>query len=201
MAQAFIFLDRDGVINEDSDDYIKSADEWHAIPGSIEAIAKLSQANYQVFVITNQSGLGRGLFDALALRNMHAKMQQLVQQAGGRIHGIYYCPHKPEDNCECRKPKPGLLTQIRDETGHDLTQAYFVGDSLKDLEVAQAVGAKGVLVETGKGKKTLAKLKAMHRAGEETPIPIDSEGLSPSSTNIKRIHPCLADFVECLLNC
>lgn len=153
----YVMLDRDGVINQDSDDYIKSAEEWLPCPGSLEAIALLNQHDYRVVVITNQSGLGRGLFDQATLDLIHAKMLCLAADKRASIDALYICPHHPDDGCECRKPKPGLLLQFAAEKQIDLTQTYFVGDSARDIEAAQAVDAKPILVKTGKGKRTLAK--------------------------------------------
>lgn len=154
-----IVLDRDGVINHDSDAYIKSPDEWIPIPGSLEAIARLSQAGYRVLVATNQSGLGRGLFDTKTLDAIHNKMESAIQAMGGKLAGIYYCPHLPDDNCSCRKPNPGLLLQMGRDLGIDLRQTFLVGDSLKDLQAAAAVGAKPVLVLTGNGINTLELIR------------------------------------------
>lgn len=153
-----IILDRDGVINQDSDAYIKSPEEWVPIPGSLEAIAKLSQAGYHILVATNQSGVSRGLFDAEVLAAIHNKMENAIQSQGGKLDGIYYCPHTPDENCSCRKPKPGLLLKIQEDLNLDLHQTIMVGDSLKDLQAAVAVGAKPVLVLTGKGTKTVQQL-------------------------------------------
>lgn len=153
-----VILDRDGVINQDSDAFIKTPEEWIAIPGSLEAIARLNQAGYRVVVASNQSGLARGLFDQAALEAIHKKMESSLRKLGGRLDGIYYCPHGPDDNCHCRKPKPGLLLQIAEDLGLDSIEGVLVGDSLRDLQAAQAVGIKPVLVLTGKGKKTTAKL-------------------------------------------
>ncbi|MEJ2528626.1 MAG: D-glycero-beta-D-manno-heptose 1,7-bisphosphate 7-phosphatase [Gammaproteobacteria bacterium] len=153
-----IVLDRDGVINHDSDAYIKNPDEWLPIAGSLEAIARLSQAGYRLLVATNQSGVARGLFDLERLNAIHQKMESAIQQHGGRLDGIYYCPHGPNDNCACRKPRPGLLLQMERELGIDLQQSLVVGDSLRDLQAAIAVGAKPVLVLTGKGRTTLDQI-------------------------------------------
>ena len=150
-----IILDRDGVINEDSDDYIKSVDEWQPIPGSIEAIANLSKAGFTIAVATNQSGVGRGYYSLETLTAMHAKMTNLVQQAGGKISCIRYCPHTPDDNCDCRKPRPGLIHQIEKELSTNALGAWFVGDTIKDIEVATRCGCNPVLVKTGKGMRTL----------------------------------------------
>lgn len=151
-----VILDRDGVINEDSDAYIKSTEEWQAIPGSIEAIGRLCSAGFRVAVATNQSGLARGLYSLDTLHAMHAKMTGLVSAAGGAIEVIAYCPHGPDDDCDCRKPRPGLVHRIEAETGMSAEQAWFVGDSLKDLQVARATGALPILVRTGKGTRTEA---------------------------------------------
>ena len=155
-----IVLDRDGVINEDSDDYIKTADEWQPIAGSLEAIARLHSAGYVVAVATNQSGLSRGYFDEYDLANIHQKMLALVEERGGVIDGIFYCPHGPGEGCGCRKPATGLLSQIETELDLQLEQAYFVGDSRKDLEAAIAFRMQPILVRTGKGRQTEQALLA-----------------------------------------
>ncbi|WP_207060743.1 D-glycero-beta-D-manno-heptose 1,7-bisphosphate 7-phosphatase [Motiliproteus sp. SC1-56] len=152
-----LILDRDGVINEDSDHYVKSVDEWIPIPGSIEAIARLSQAGYQVVVATNQSGLARGYFQLDDLVAMHEKMSRLVEAAGGKLEGVFYCPHGPDDGCDCRKPAPGLIDQIERALNCSAKDSFIVGDSLRDLEAGLAKGCRPVLVKTGKGKRTLAK--------------------------------------------
>ncbi len=152
-----LILDRDGVINQDSDAYIKSLDEWIPIPGSIEAIARLSQAGWTVAVATNQSGLARGYYPLSTLEAMHARLRALVAGAGGEIGLIVHCPHGPDDGCACRKPKPGMLHTIATHYQADLAGVWFVGDSSGDLDAALAVGAQPVLVTTGKGCKTLAK--------------------------------------------
>lgn len=153
-----IILDRDGVINHDSDDYIKSPEEWVPIPGSIEAIAALSRAGYELYVVTNQSGLGRGYFDEYALARMHEKMNRLVEAAGGGIAGVVYCPHLPEADCDCRKPRPGLLDRLATEFGVDLDGAWFIGDSEKDLDCALARNCHPGLVLSGKGCQTYLHL-------------------------------------------
>lgn len=155
-----IVLDRDGVINEDSDDYIKSVDEWRPIPGSIAAIAELSKAGYTVAVATNQSGIARGYFDEFELAEMHQKMCGLVEEQGGQVHGVFFCPHGPDDDCDCRKPKTGLLEQIECEFGTSVEDTPFVGDSAKDLLCAKLAGCTPVLVKTGKGKQTLSEASA-----------------------------------------
>ena len=153
-----IVLDRDGVINNDAIDCVKSVDEWIPLPGSIEAMAALSQAGYQLVVATNQSGLARGLFDLDDLEAMHAKMRGLVEDAGGEIAAIFYCPHGPDDNCRCRKPLPGLLDAIEAEFDTSLHDCYLVGDRLDDLQLAQEKGCRPVLVKTGRGDETLQRL-------------------------------------------
>ncbi|MCB1754728.1 MAG: D-glycero-beta-D-manno-heptose 1,7-bisphosphate 7-phosphatase [Gammaproteobacteria bacterium] len=150
-----IILDRDGVINQDSDEYIKSVDEWIPLPGSIDAIARLTQAGYTVVVVTNQSGLARGLFDISELHAIHSKMHDTVNKAGGRIDAVLFCPHGPGDDCKCRKPKPGMLHSVMERLNRDLAGVPVVGDSLRDLQAAMAVGAMPVLVLTGKGARTL----------------------------------------------
>ncbi len=162
-----IILDRDGVINEDSDDYIKSLDEWTPIPGSIEAIAALSRAGYTVTVATNQSGIARKYFDEYELAGMHQKMCTLVEEAGGEISGVFFCPHGPEDNCDCRKPRTGLLEQIECEFGMSVENAPFVGDSAKDILAAKLAGCQPVLVRTGKGTSTIAEAGDGELAGVE----------------------------------
>jgi len=152
-----IILDRDGVINFDSDQYIKSPDEWRPIPGSLAAIARLNQAGYRVVVASNQSGVGRGLFDMSTLNAIHTKMHKLVGQAGGRIEAVFFCPHGAEAGCACRKPKPGLFEEIARRYRVDLNGVPTIGDSLRDLQAGVAVGCQPYLVRTGKGLRTLAK--------------------------------------------
>jgi D-glycero-D-manno-heptose 1,7-bisphosphate phosphatase len=152
-----IILDRDGVINQDSDEYIKTPDEFIPIPGSLEAIARLSQAGYLVLIATNQSGIARGYFTMDTLNQIHDKLQRLLNPYGGHIDGIFFCPHGPGDKCHCRKPQPGLYEEIAQRLNVDLSGVPAVGDSLRDLQAAQAVGATPILVRTGKGKRTIAK--------------------------------------------
>ena len=149
-----VILDRDGVINHDSASYIKSPEEWKPIAGSLEAIALLNQAGYRVLVATNQSGIGRGLFDMATLNAIHDKMHRALSLVGGRVDGIFYCPHANDAGCACRKPRPGLLDEIAKRFGVSLDGVPFIGDSLRDLQAGAAVGAQPVLVLTGKGKKT-----------------------------------------------
>jgi len=156
MYSKLIILDRDGVINEDSDAYIKSESEWRLIPGSDQAIKSLCDAGYYVAVATNQSGLARGLFDQAQLEKIHYKMNHKVEAAGGKISDIVYCPHHPDDECECRKPKPGLLLKISEHLdNHRLNECYFIGDSISDIRAARAANCKPILVLTGKGHNTL----------------------------------------------
>jgi D-glycero-D-manno-heptose 1,7-bisphosphate phosphatase len=150
-----VILDRDGVINFDSDQFIKSPDEWRPIPGSLEAIARLNQAGFRVVVASNQSGVGRGLFDMATLNAIHAKMHKLTALAGGRIDAVFFCPHAADSKCGCRKPRPGLFQEISSRLHMDLKGVFAVGDALRDVQAAMAVGAKPVLVRTGKGMKTL----------------------------------------------
>ncbi len=152
-----LILDRDGVINQDSDAYIKSLDEWIPIPGSIEAIAQLSKAGWTVAVATNQSGIARGYYDLATLEAMHARLRMLVAEQGGEVGLIVYCPHGPDEGCDCRKPKPGMLRTIAAHYQVDLAGLWFVGDSKGDLEAALTVDAQPILVKTGKGEKTLSK--------------------------------------------
>ena len=149
-----IILDRDGVINHDSDHFIKSPEEWLPIAGSPEAIARLNQWGYHVVVCTNQSGIGRGLFEMDTLNAIHEKMMRTVGHAGGRIDAVFFCPHTSTDECDCRKPRAGMLKEISARFNVDLTGVPAIGDSLRDLQAAQAVGAQPMLVLTGKGTKT-----------------------------------------------
>ena len=150
-----IVLDRDGVINYDSDQFIKSPEEWRPIPGSLEAISRLNHAGFRVVVATNQSGLGRGLFDMATLIAINDKMHKALAQLGGRIDALFYCPHTADSACECRKPKPGMLIEIGNRFGVELTGVPCVGDSVRDLQAAAAVEAQPILVLSGKGEKTL----------------------------------------------
>jgi len=172
-----IILDRDGVINADSDHFIKRPEEWQPIPGSAEAIAKLTQSGYRVIVATNQSGIGRGLFDMATLNAINARMHKAVTQAGGRIDAIFYCPDTADSDAPCRKPNPGMFHAIAERFNVSLERAPAVGDGLRDLQAAEAVGAQPILVLTGKGKTTQA------------------EGNLPAST---QIYPDLAAVTQAL---
>lgn len=173
-----VILDRDGVINHDSPSYIKSPDEWKPIARSLDAIARLTQADYRVVIATNQSGVGRGLFDMATLNAIHDKMHRAVGLAGGRIDAVFYCPHPMEANCGCRKPKPGLLEDIGRRFNTSLQDVPCIGDQLRDLQAAAAIGAQPILVLTGKGAKT-------QREG----------GLPPNT----RVYADLADAVKPLV--
>ncbi|SCZ65215.1 D-glycero-beta-D-manno-heptose 1,7-bisphosphate 7-phosphatase [Thiohalomonas denitrificans] len=162
-----VILDRDGVINEDSDDYVKSPEEFNLIRGSAEAIARLNQSGYRVAVATNQSGIARDYFNVDALNRMHSKLRRELGKVGGEIELIAYCPHGPDDACACRKPEAGLLKEIGERMGVDLEGVPAIGDSLRDLQAARAVGARPILVKTGKGQRTL-----------ESAIETDLEGVT-----------------------
>jgi D-glycero-D-manno-heptose 1,7-bisphosphate phosphatase len=155
-----VMIDRDGVINEDSDDFIKSVAEWRPIAGSLEAIAALHRAGWRVAVVTNQSGVGRGLYDEATLGAIHDHMRERVLAAGGELAGVYYCPHLPNAGCECRKPKPGMFRALERELGLSVVGAPYIGDRLSDVEAAEAVGARPMLVRTGTGAAAEALLGA-----------------------------------------
>lgn len=178
MPNKLIILDRDGVINFDSAQFIKSPEEWKPIPGSLQAIARLNQNGYRVVVATNQSGIGRGLFDMDTLNRIHKKMHKAAFEVGGRIDAIFYCPHAADSDCPCRKPKPGMFKRIAETLNVDLNGVPTVGDSLRDLQAGAAVGCHPMLVLTGKGEKTR------------------DEGNLPDGT---RIFPDLAAAVDALL--
>lgn len=150
-----LILDRDGVINHDSDEYIKTEEEWEPIPGSLDAIARLNRAGYRIVVASNQSGIARGKLDIITLGTIHRKLHNHLAQFGGAIDAIFFCPHGPDDNCNCRKPQPGLFHEISRRLRIPLYRTSFVGDNLSDIEVAQAVKARPVLVRTGYGKDNL----------------------------------------------
>ncbi|QGU33284.1 D-glycero-beta-D-manno-heptose 1,7-bisphosphate 7-phosphatase [Thermochromatium tepidum] len=167
MTAQLLILDRDGVINQDSDDYIKSPDEWVPIPGSLEAIARLSHAGFRIAVATNQSGLARGLFGLETLNAIHRRLRDRVESEGGRIEMIAFCPHGPNDGCNCRKPRPGLLLEIAARFDVDLSAVPFIGDSLGDIQAARAAGARPWLVRTGKGEHTL---ECLHEQGQDAAL-------------------------------
>jgi D-glycero-D-manno-heptose 1,7-bisphosphate phosphatase len=158
-----IILDRDGVVNRDSDEYIKSPEEWIPIPGSLEAIARLLREGYRIVIVTNQSGVARGLFDRDTLVKIHSKMIDAVRAKGGDIEAIFFCPHGPDDGCRCRKPLPGLFAEVEERLKVNLNQVYAVGDSERDVLAARAATARPVLVRSGKGKRTLRKSKKLDK--------------------------------------
>ncbi|UCV11135.1 D-glycero-beta-D-manno-heptose 1,7-bisphosphate 7-phosphatase [Dechloromonas denitrificans] len=157
MPTKLVILDRDGVINFDSAQFIKSPAEWKPIPGSLEAIARLNQAGYRVVVATNQSGVGRSLFDMDTLNSIHEKMHKALFTVGGRIDAIFFCPHTADSACDCRKPKPGMFKRISETLNADLKGVPAIGDSLRDLQACAALGCQPILVHTGKGEKTKAE--------------------------------------------
>ncbi len=179
-----LILDRDGVINHESPDFIKSPEEWRPIKGSLEAIARLSQAEYDIMVITNQSGIGRGLFSADMLGQIHVRMLDYVRQHGGKINSILFCPHHPDDGCACRKPLSGMYDELGRRLNTHFQDVYSIGDSTRDLIAAKNAGAKPVLVKTGNGKKSLKHIK-------------DNPDLNLDGT---LVFESLADFADVLLN-
>jgi D-glycero-D-manno-heptose 1,7-bisphosphate phosphatase len=180
MSMKLVILDRDGTINHERDDYIKSSDEWVPLPGAMEAIARLNHAGWHVVVATNQSGIGRGLFDMAALNAMHAKMHQLLAKQGGRVDAVFFCPHTPEDQCTCRKPQPGLFNMIGERFGVALDGVPMVGDLPRDVLAAQSVGCEPHLVRTGQA------------AGMSEAELIDLRRQVPDLT----IHPDLSSFAD-----
>jgi D-glycero-D-manno-heptose 1,7-bisphosphate phosphatase len=149
-----VVLDRDGVINEDSGEFIKSVAEWRPIHGSLDAIAALTRGGFRVAVVTNQSGVGRGLFTEKTLNEIHARMAAAVRETGGELAAIYYCPHRPDEGCDCRKPRTALLRRLERDLGYSLARVPFIGDRLSDIDAAEAVGARAILVRTGTGAAT-----------------------------------------------
>ena len=176
-----VILDRDGTINVDSDQYIKSPQEWQPLPGALEAIARMNHAGYHVVIASNQSGLGRGLFDVASLNAMHAKMHKLLSAHGGRVDAVFYCPHTADEGCSCRKPLPGLFEQIAERFGIELKGVPVVGDGLRDLQAGVAAGCEPHLVLTGKGEPY-----------RDRPLP----DTFPPGT---RVHADLAAFAEYLV--
>ena len=182
MNTKLIILDRDGTINRDSDEYIKSPDEWLPLPGAMDAIARMYQAGWHIVIASNQSGLGRGLFDLATLNLMHDKMNKMLANAGGRVDAIFYCPHIPQDNCNCRKPLSGLFEQIGERIAVQLDQVHAVGDSLRDAQAAAAVGCMTHLVCTGKS--------------EDWTHSYPPDNFPPDT----KVHVNLAGFADWLLN-
>lgn len=183
-----IILDRDGVINHDRADYVKSVEECVPIDGSIDAIARLHKAGFTVVIATNQSGLARGKFELDDLEAMHEKITRLVEERGGELGAIFYCPHAPEDNCKCRKPRPGLVDAIEAEFNISAEGFYFVGDSLRDLQAAVVKGCKPMLVKTGNGEKTIAQLN-------DASLQTDSPILTPEQIEVVADLAAAADFI------
>jgi D-glycero-D-manno-heptose 1,7-bisphosphate phosphatase len=180
-----VILDRDGTINVDSDEFIKTPEEWVPLPGALEAIAKLNHAGWHVAVASNQSGLGRGLFDVASLNAIHAKMHKLVASMGGRIDAVFYCPHGPEEGCQCRKPAPGLFEQIGERFGVDLRTTHVVGDTARDLQAGVAVGCVPHLVLTGKAEALRGA------AGQGQPLP----DTYPAHTQVHQDLGAFADWL------
>ena len=176
-----VILDRDGTINRTSDEFVKSPEEWLPLPGSLEAISRLNHAGFHVVLATNQSGLGRGLFDMAALNAVHSHMVKTLAAAGGRIDAIFYCPHAPDEGCSCRKPAPGLLHQIQERYGIELKGVPYVGDSLRDMQAAQAAGCAPHLVLTGRHPD------------------MSAQGLPPDFPTDTQVHADLSAFVDHLL--
>ncbi|MBS7808104.1 D-glycero-beta-D-manno-heptose 1,7-bisphosphate 7-phosphatase [Variovorax sp. PCZ-1] len=204
-----IILDRDGTINFDRDDYVKSPEQWQPLPGALEAIARLNQAGWHVVVATNQSGLGRGLFDAAALNAMHAKMHKLLAAVGGKIDAVFYCPHTPEDHCDCRKPAPGLFAQILQRHGVDPkdTTVHSVGDTPRDLQAAVAAHCQPHLVLTGKAELLRGTLQNGQLLGAATNVKKEEdEAMTMTRVNVAefpsgtRVHTDLAAFADHLLS-
>lgn len=191
-----IILDRDGVINQESPEFIKSPEEWKPIDGSLEAIGRLSQAGYEVVILTNQSGVGRGLISADMLAQIHVRMLDYIQQHGGKIQSILFCPHHPDDNCECRKPKTGLYKELIKRFNVNLMGTYSIGDSLRDLLAAKAAGATPILVKTGNGRKTLKQVKQQQVLEDKDQVSLDELITLDELT----VFDNLAKFVDALLN-
>jgi len=169
-----VFLDRDGVINVDSSDYIKSWAEFSFIPGSLDAIARLTKAGIMVIIITNQSAVNRGMIPLTELKSMHSRLGQAISDSGGRISDIFFCPHRPDEHCGCRKPKPGLIFAARDRHGIDLSSAVMVGDSVKDILAGQAAGCgRTVLVKTGNGKTAIKTLEQTDQSPDHVAADLD----------------------------
>ena len=168
-----VFLDRDGVINADSPDYIKSWAEFRFIPGSLDAIARLTRAGRSMIVITNQSAVNRGMVSPVELETMHRRMRQAVYDAGGLITDIFFCPHRPDENCGCRKPRPGMILAARDRYGIDLARAVLVGDSVKDILAGKAAGCRTILVQTGNGTASRQRLKASGQTPDHVAVDLD----------------------------
>lgn len=164
MRQRAVFLDRDGVINVNRPDHVKSWDEFVFLPHALTALAKLAASDFLVIVTTNQSAIARGLVTAETVRAIHARMIADVARAGGRIDAVYFCPHHPDDKCACRKPQPGLFLQAARDFAIDFTRSYVIGDAFSDVAAALAIGAQPILVLTGRGRAQYAEMLANNHA-------------------------------------
>ena len=158
-----IILDRDGVINQESIEYVKSPKEWIPIEGSLAAIARLNEAGHQVVIATNQSGIGRGYYSENTLNQIHRRLRDELAEVGGRVEAIYFCPHTPDEKCSCRKPEPGMLLQIADDFGVDLSKTFFVGDSWRDVQAARLAGCQPILVKTGHGEQSMQNIQDLEQ--------------------------------------
>lgn len=176
-----VIVDRDGTVCVEREGYIQTPDEWEALPGALDAIARLNQAGYHVVVAANMPGLGRGLFDSAALNAIHTKMAKQLAAVGGRVEAIFFCPHAPEEACSCRKPAPGLFQKIGERYKIDLKQVHAVGNSLSDAQAAHAAGCVPHLVLTGR-----------HAPQADAPLPPDY----PAAT---RVHADLAAFATAFI--
>jgi D-glycero-D-manno-heptose 1,7-bisphosphate phosphatase len=176
-----VVLDRDGTLNEEPEDFLRSADDWKPLPGALEAVARLNQQGWRVVIASNQTGLGRGLFDVATLNEVHARMHKLMAQSGARVEAVFFCPHAPEDGCDCRKPQPGLFLQISQRFGVPPSQILAVGDSVRDAQAAVAAGCQAHLVLTGQSFK--------HRDGSRP------DGLPPDVT----MHTDLLAFADAVM--
>jgi D-glycero-D-manno-heptose 1,7-bisphosphate phosphatase len=194
-----VILDRDGTINEDRDDYVKSPAEWVPIPGSLEAIARLNHAGWHTVIATNQSGLARGLFDMATLNAIHARMNRELAGFGGRIDAVFFCPHGPDDGCTCRKPLPGLFTTIGERYGVSLKETYAVGDSLRDLHAGVAAGCAPHLVRTGKGARLdAAALRALREAAPHAVVHDDLASFAQQLIQRERLQRGESDEADSL---
>lgn len=183
-----IFLDRDGVINQNRADYVKSWDEFQFIDGAREALARLARSDFKIVITTNQSAIGRQLITREVVDDIHRRMLDDISGAGGRVDRILYCPHRPEEGCQCRKPRPGLLIQARDELGLDLNNSYLIGDSTEDIKAGTAVGCTTLLVLTGRGRQAFVDLQEL-----DGPQPIVVENLADAANTILQREQALID--------
>ena len=173
-----VVLDRDGTLNAEPEDFLRDPEDWQPLPGALEAVARLHHGGWRLVIASNQSGIGRGLFDVAQMNAVHARMHKLVAAAGGRIEAVFFCPHAPDEDCPCRKPAPGLLEEIGRRTGVPPAQMVVVGDSVRDMQAAVAVGAQAHLVRTGQS----------------------AEGCPTDLPDGVQVHPDLSAFADALLN-